>query len=216
MKPIYKIACLICIIVIVIYLKPNTLGLDKFITLHLGEEGHNFGVRKVKNNTSLINIVCSFVNSLNNTYFDYQNIIEQKSYIKPKKNNKYITKIVSNFINKTFIIKNVYIHNVKIIEPVEYYEINNGIYIPNIKFKMEIISDLLNEYTYKIDLSMDLFVISHTNITILGIKTDNIMLITDTKQQTDFNSVFIKMPDNIDNNLLEYENDSLIPTIDDI
>jgi hypothetical protein len=214
MKPIYKIACLICIIVIVIYLKPNTFGLEKIITL----DGRNIGIKKVRNNnTSLINIVCSFINSLNNTYFDYQNIIEQKSYIKPKKNNKYITKIVSNFINKTFIIKNVYIHNVRIIEPVEYYEINNGIYIPNIKFKMEIISDLLNEYTYRLDVSMDLFVISHTNIVILGIKTDNIMLITDTKQ-TDFDSVFIKMPDNInnDNNLLEYENDSLIPTIDDI
>jgi hypothetical protein len=210
MKQIYKIACLICIIVIVIYLKPNTFGLGKFI--------NNLSIPRLNNNTnnkSLINIVCSFISSLNNTNFDYQNIIEQKFYIKPKTNNKYITKIVNNFINKTFIIKNVYIHNVKITEPIEYYEINNGIYIPNIKFKMEIISDLLNDYTYKLDIAMDLFVISHTNITILGIKTENIILITENKEN-DFNSVFIKMPDN--NNILDYEEDSLIPTIaiDDI
>jgi hypothetical protein len=80
---------------------------------------------------------------------------------------------------------------------------------------MEIISDLLNDYTYKLDISMDLFVISHTNINILGIKTENIILITENKEN-DFNSVFIKMPDN--NNILDYEEDSLIPTIaiDDI
>ena len=100
MKQIYKIACLICIIVIVIYLKPNTFGLNKFIKdLPIPRLNNNI------NNKLLINIVCSFISSLNNANFDYQNIIEQKFYIKPKTNNKYITKIVNNFINKTFSIK---------------------------------------------------------------------------------------------------------------
>ena len=210
MKPIYKIACLIVILIVIIYLKPNTFGLDKFI--------NNLNIKKVNNN-SLINIVCTYINSLNNSYFDYENIIEQKTYMKPKKNNKHLTKIITNFINKTFIIRDVYIHNVKIVEPIEYYEINNGIYVPNIIFQIEIISDILHDSSYRLELSMDLFVISHTNISILGIKTNNIISINDNNKNNDFDSIFIKLdnnniPEHVNDN--NYSDDSLIPTIDDI
>ncbi len=210
MKPIYKIACLVCIVLVIVYLKPNTFGLNNIL--------NNLTRKNIKND-KLINIVCSYINLLNNSNFDYSNIIEQKTYMKPKKNNRYITKIVNNFINKTFIIKDVYIHNVKILEPINYYEINNGIYVPNIKFQIEIISDLLHDCAYRLELSLDLFVISHTNISILGIKTENIISLSENKQN-DFDSIFIKMPtSNLNNNILDepyYDNDSLIPTIDDI
>jgi hypothetical protein len=211
MKPIYKIVCLVCIVLAIVYLKPDTFGLNKIL--------NNLTIRKVKND-KLINIVCSYINSLNNNHFDYDNIIEQKSYLKPKKNNRYITKIVNNFINKTFIIKDVYIHNVKILEPINYYEINNGVYVPNIKFQIEIISDLLHDSAYRLEISLDLFIISHTNISILGIKTDNIISLTENKQ-TDFDSIFIKLPNDTGINELglnnnDYNNDSLIPTIEDI
>jgi hypothetical protein len=214
MKPIYKIACLVCIVLVIVYLKPNIFGLTNIL--------NNLTNKNIKND-KLINIICSYINLLNNTpegrNFDYNNIIEQKTYMKPKKNNRYITKIVNNFINKTFIIKDVYIHNVKILEPINYYEINNGIYVPNIKFQIEIISDLLHDCSYRLEISLDLFVISHTNISILGIKTENIISLNENKQ-TDFDSIFIKMPTTtLNNNILDencYENDSLIPTIDDI
>jgi hypothetical protein len=151
MKPIYKIACLVCIVLVIVYLKPNTFGLNNIL--------NNLTRKNIKND-KLINIVCSYINLLNNSNFDYDNIIEQKTHMKPKKNNRYITKIVNNFINKTFIIKDVYIHNVKILEPINYYEINNGIYVPNIKFQIEIISDLLHDCAYRLELSLDLFVVS--------------------------------------------------------
>lgn len=221
MQQIYKIIVLCLILLMINFLKPSSFNIKTIINNILSK-------KQIMNNYTLINVVCNYVNSLNNSNFDYQNIIEQKIYMKPKKNNKFITKIINNFINKTFIIKNIYISNVLLLEEIKYYEINNGIYVPNIKFQIDMISDLISDSSYRFIISMDLYIISNTNIVILGIKTDDIITMNENKQN-DFNSIFIKMPEvnnnilegHINNNMLDvynknYSEDSLIPTIDDI